>query len=39
MTKVSDANHFLFHYFEYITYVYEILEKDSIVLFANDFLL
>lgn len=37
MTKVSDAKHFLFHYFEYITYVYEILEHDSIVLFANDF--
>lgn len=36
LAKVNDANHFLFHYFEYITYVYEILNKDTSVLFVND---
>lgn len=34
--KVKQSKHFLYYYFEYICHIYELLEMDSVVLFAND---
>jgi hypothetical protein len=35
-SKVKQSKHFLYYYFEYICHIYELLEMDSVVLFAND---
>jgi len=35
-TKVPEKKHFLYYYFEYICHIYELLEENTTVLFAND---